>query len=163
MCRTRTYYYHALIAFLFSLIFFPIMSFGVLVETESGVPTDEVGLIGIVSMSSYFLILIGVYRARIIRQFYSSIRLSDGIAVKCSISASRYFFAYATVNFFAIILSLGLLIPWVRVRTWRYISENLVILQPMPGSVLGGPEEKVTPLGEEFVDLNSLDFDVGII
>ncbi len=171
--RMKTYYYHALIAFLLNLIAVVVIgaaAFAAVSGITSSVDPADPDSFGLVFIIIFFSIVFmifagyGIYRSRIIPVFYSSVRLSDGSALKCTVTARRYFFAYATVNFLAIVLSFGLLLPWVRVRTWRYISENLrVVLSPETGAVLAGPEEGITPLAEELADVSGFDFDFGMI
>lgn len=167
--RMKTYYYHALIAFLLNLVVVAAAAgaiYALSARLDSEDP-DSFGLLLFLVFVAWTLSVFsayGIYRSRIIPVFYSSVRLSDGSALKCTVTARRYFFAYATVNFFAIVLSFGLLLPWVRVRTWRYISENLrVVLSPETGAVLAGPEEGITPLAEELADVSGFDFDFGMI
>jgi uncharacterized membrane protein YjgN (DUF898 family) len=64
-------------------------------------------------------------------------------------------------NFAAVILSLGLLIPWARIRLARYRFENLAL--ESSGSLdqyLAGMREQVKATGEELADI--LDVDLGL-
>lgn len=165
----RTYYYHALIAFLLNLAAVALAAaavYGMFGRLDPENP-DTLGMLFVSVFLAWVFVAFtgyGIYRSRIIPVFYSSIRLSDGSALRCTVTARRYFFAYATVNFFAIILSFGLLLPWVRVRTWRYVTENLTLaLSPETGAVFAGGKEEITPLAEELADVSGFDFDFGMI
>jgi uncharacterized membrane protein YjgN (DUF898 family) len=66
------------------------------------------------------------------------------------------------VNTFAVVLSLGLLIPWAQLRLVHYRAEHLKLLQK--GSLATQNNElagAVGPLGDAAGDLGGLDFDLG--
>lgn len=109
-------------------------------------------------------VTIGVYRSRIIPLFYSSIRFEDGNHMECTVSARKYFFNFYLVNSVAFVLSLGLLYPWIKVRTWRYITKSLTLhLSEETAAVLSSEEERLSPLAEEFADVQDLELDFGVI
>ncbi len=118
----------------------------------------------IYSLLLFAYLVIGVYRSKMIPLFYSSIRFTDGSHLSCNLSSRRYFFRYYVVNGVAFIMSLGLLHPWIRVRTWRLITESLTLrLSAETASVLSSPEGEVSPLAEEFADVQDVDIDFGLI
>lgn len=110
------------------------------------------------------LCMIGVLRSKILPLFYSSIKLSDGSTLSCSIKPRTYLFKYFVLNLFVIIMSLGILLPWARVRSWRYVTESLTLnLSPETAAVLASEEDNLGPLGEEFSDIQDFDLDFGFI
>lgn len=110
------------------------------------------------------LLVIGIYRSRVLPMFYSSISFSDGSSLQSSATAAGYFFGYALVNFVALAVSVGILLPWVRVRTWRYVADTLTLsLSRETGVVLAGTSRNVSPLAEEFADVSDFDIDFGVI
>lgn len=118
----------------------------------------------IYSLLLFSYLVIGVYRSRMVPLFYSSIRFTDGSHLSCQLSSRKYFFRYYVVNGVAFIMSLGLLYPWIRVRTWRLITESLTLhLSAETASVLSAPEAEITPLAEEFADVQDFDTDFGLI
>lgn len=49
-------------------------------------------------------------------------------------------------------------------RTWRYVAESLTLhLSAETAAVLSGEEERLSPLAEEFADVQDLDLDFGVI
>ncbi len=110
------------------------------------------------------LLVIGIYRSRVLPMFYSSVSFSDGSSLQSSATAAGYFFGYALVNAVAIVVSAGLLLPWVRVRTWRYVADTLTLsLSRETGVVLAGTSRNVSPLAEELADVSDFDIDFGVI
>ncbi len=66
-------------------------------------------------------------------------------------------YIYVT-NALGIIASLGLLIPWAVIRTWKYRAENIKIFQEEPLAQFQGNEaSKVAALGAETLDIFDLD------
>jgi uncharacterized membrane protein YjgN (DUF898 family) len=66
------------------------------------------------------------------------------------------------VNSLAIAVSLGLLIPWAKVRLMHYRAEHLVLRAR--GSLVTQNNElaqKAGPLGDAAEDLGGIDFDLG--
>lgn len=78
----------------------------------------------------------------------------------CDFSVARLVWI-RVINLFAILLSLGLLIPWATVRTQRYMLSGLA-LQPAGDldAMLAGQAEEVSALGEEIGE--AFDFDFGL-
>jgi uncharacterized membrane protein YjgN (DUF898 family) len=77
-----------------------------------------------------------------------------------SLRSSRMLWLYAS-NALAILLSLGLLIPWAQIRVTRYRLDNLKLLPAgeLDGFV-AGEQQKVGAAGEEISDF--FDIDIGI-
>ncbi len=118
----------------------------------------------IYSILLFSYLVIGVYRSRVIPMFYSSIQFDEGSHLSCNLSSSKYFFKYYVVNGVVFVMSLGFLYPWIRVRTWRLITESLTLhLSAETASVLSSPEGEVSPLAEEFADVQDVDIDFGLI
>ena len=110
------------------------------------------------------LVFFGSFRSGTVALFYSSIEFDEGSKVISGISAKTYFFKYFLVNSIALVFSLGLLLPWVRVRTWRYVTEQMSFLPSrQTGVVLAGPDKDITPIAGEFADVSDFDFDFGVI
>ena len=62
-------------------------------------------------------------------------------------------------NFAAVLLSLGLLIPWAKIRIARYRLENLALLtEDNLDGIIAGEQQRVKATGEEFAEV----FDVNI-
>ena len=80
--------------------------------------------------------------------------------LSCDFSVARLVWIRVT-NLFAILLSLGLLIPWATVRTQRYILSGLT-LHPAGDldAMLAGEAVEVSALGEEIGE--AFDFDFGL-
>jgi len=77
-----------------------------------------------------------------------------------TLSIGRMFWIYLT-NFLAIVVSLGLLIPWARIRLARYRFANLSLVAA--GSLddfIAGEQQQVKATGEELADV--FDIDLGL-
>lgn len=80
--------------------------------------------------------------------------------LKSSLSAGRLFWIYLS-NLFAVIVSLGLLIPWAKIRLARYRFDNLAVeTQGGMDDFLAGMQDQVKATGEELADV--LDIDLGL-
>ncbi|MEA2079050.1 MAG: DUF898 family protein [Pseudomonadota bacterium] len=63
-------------------------------------------------------------------------------------------------NFAAIVLSVGLLIPWAKIRIARYRLENLALqTEDTLDGIIAGEQQRVKATGEELAEV--LDVDLG--
>jgi uncharacterized membrane protein YjgN (DUF898 family) len=84
----------------------------------------------------------------------------SSVSFLSTLSALRMIWIYLS-NAIAIVLSLGLLIPWASVRTVRYRLSNLVVSSSGDlDTFVASEQEKVEAVGEEVADF--FDFDLGI-
>lgn len=170
--RVKSYYRHFVVTLLWSvpiIAFFTVSSIIASIYLYTSFELSDWNstiAVSILAIGTLFLALssIGVYRSRILPVFYSSIRLGDGSKLLCSINSKTYLFKYFLVNLIVIFLSLGILLPWARVRSWRYVTESLSIV-PSSGTatILASDQEDLGPLGEEFTDVQDFDLDFGFI
>ena len=108
----------------------------------------------------FVLVLIGTFRCCIVALFFSSIELDEGSRIISKIRAKELFLKYLLVNIVAIIFTLGILLPWVRVRTWRYVTEQISFLPSHnTGVVLAGPNNDISPIAGELADISDIDVD----
>lgn len=107
------------------------------------------------------LYLVPVYAldAAITRLTLDELRIGEH-RLQCRWSLTRLVGIQVT-NLYAILLSLGLLIPWAAIRVQRYKLENLA-LKPAGDldTILAGFAAEVSPLGEEIGE--AFDFDFGL-
>jgi uncharacterized membrane protein YjgN (DUF898 family) len=107
------------------------------------------------------LYLLPVYalEAAITRLTLNQLRIGEH-CLKCRWSVMKLVGIQVT-NLYAILLSLGLLIPWATIRVQRYKLQNLA-LQPAGDldTILAGSAPEVSPLGEEIGE--AFDFDFGL-
>ena len=84
-----------------------------------------------------------------LNRFQSTLRMKDMLVL------------YLT-NAMAIVVSLGLLIPWASIRLARYRAEHLALLAAfdLGGFVAGAKEQAGGAAGEEVAEF--MDFDVGL-
>lgn len=72
----------------------------------------------------------------------------------------RMFWIYLS-NFVAVLLTVGLLIPWAKIRIARYRLENLALeTEGSLDSFIAGEQERVKATGEEFAEV--FDVDLGL-
>lgn len=166
--KVKSYYRHFVVTLLWSVPMFAMFFvawFYLFTSFESSDKNSTIAVI-LLLIGTFFLMLTvaGLYRSRILPIFYSSIKLGDGSTLLCSINPKTYLYKYFLVNLIVIFLSLGLLLPWARVRSWRYVTESLSIV-PSSGTatVLASDQEALGPLGEEFSDIQDFDLDFGFI
>ena len=164
--KMRSYYWHALVSIIWGTLVFVVLYLALLAVSSTLDPFQR-GFIGF----SIFLLavmwplsVVLIYRSRILPLFYSSIRLSDGSTLTSSASPPTLFFKYFMLNTFALVFSLGMLLPWVKVRNWRYVTYNLHLhLSPETSEVFATQADNITPLAEELSDVADFDLDFGVI
>ena len=67
-------------------------------------------------------------------------------------------------NYVLIVLTLGLMYPWARVRAYRHIAERLQLrLGPRTATEHSMAGDDLTALAGEFADVTGRDFDFGAI
>ncbi len=105
------------------------------------------------------------YRAILARVFWDSIALDDGSRLQCNLRPMVYLFKIVILNIILVIFSLGVLIPWARVRKWRYIAHSICLLPNAElRTVIDQRDMFKEALGAEFVDVEgSFDLDFGLI
>ena len=174
----RSYYGHAMASFLWGVlisILLALITFLVslaIYSTNSDFVSEAFGessnIIEIlVTMLIYMMLILGpmavmIFLAKMVPLFYSSIMFSDGSKLSTTASAMTYFFKYKIVNTFLLVISAGLLLPLVKVRNWRYVTENLTLhLALKTAEVFASKEERITPLAEELADVADFDLDFG--
>ena len=124
----------------------------------------------VVLLTGYLgLFLVSAFvRAKLFHLFWNSVRFSIGDEsgrFRADFSLWDFAAKILVVNYVAIVLSLGLLLPWAKIRRARFIAEHLSLettpaaLDKIPG--LRGQSEN--PLGEEFEGAEGFDFDVGLV
>lgn len=110
------------------------------------------------------ILSIAQMQAVFFRLFWDNIRTENGAAFHCNFSTGA-FIKILLVNYSAIILSLGLLTPWAKVRKTKFLTDNITLTAPagLLDSIIARRGEKESPFGEEFDTAEGFDFDVGII
>jgi uncharacterized membrane protein YjgN (DUF898 family) len=104
------------------------------------------------------LVCTAYVRARVANLVYGGIRLGPHW-LTCHQRARDLLLLYV-VNFMAVVVSLGLLIPWAKVRLARYHASCLTLHAVGPLHAEKLLDDETTALGEGLSDLG--DFDIGI-
>ena len=113
----------------------------------------------------FFLLIYQYVGACLFSLFWQNLKFEGG-HFDCTIKPLTFFFKILLVNAFAIILSVGLLYPWAKIRRSRYVAEHLSV-HIEDAAVLsrikraGATEEGA--LGEEFEAVQRFDFDIGLV
>ena len=83
----------------------------------------------------------------------------------CDINIWHFAFKILLVNVVAVIVSLGLLHPWAKVRKTKYLVKHIHIIAPAGAmlSLTSRQGKKESALGEEVDVAEGFDFDVGLI
>jgi uncharacterized membrane protein YjgN (DUF898 family) len=109
------------------------------------------------------LTIIAFLRAAGTNLIWSNVVLDGNPSIvffKSTLSATKMIWIYLS-NAIAIVLSLGLLIPWASVRTIRYrISNFSVSSSGELDTFIASEQEEVEAVGEETIDF--FDFDIGL-
>lgn len=106
-----------------------------------------------------YLLILGGLRALIIRYTLDNTRIGEH-RLRCEWGIPRLLYIYAT-NIIAIVLSLGLLIPWATVRKQRYQLNNTWIdLEGDLDEIIARQADEVSALGDEIGE--AFDIDLGL-
>ena len=104
-----------------------------------------------------------LYRSALTCVYWKSFRVGEDSVLESDVEWRPYAWVLA-VNYTAIVLSLGLLYPWARVRAYRYVAERLQIrLGPNTAAEYSAAGDELTPLAGEFADVAGWDFDFGAV
>ena len=104
-----------------------------------------------------FLPLMTIYRAFIRNAVYGGITLEGGHRFESTISPPKLIWI-AISNAAAVVVSLGMLLPWARVRVARYLCANTLV-KPA-GSLdefVGEAETRQSAIGDAFMDIEGVD------
>ncbi|MGI9337781.1 MAG: YjgN family protein, partial [Gammaproteobacteria bacterium] len=129
------------------------------------------GYIGFINISTVLLsavVFVQFSRAALLRLFWGNLRARndkfEGRFV-CDINILHFAFLILLVNVAAVIMSLGLLHPWAKIRKTKYLVQHIHIIAPTGAmsSLAAREGKKELPLGEELEVAEGFDFDVGLI
>jgi len=127
---------------------------------HSGSIDNLVVLLISLGVAAYLILVYFIYAVMCRNMLVRTLKLGDAVSFGSSLSPARL--CWITVsNFFAIILSLGLLYPWTVVRLYRYLAQNTWYdIHTDVDHFIDKEQEKMGAFGEEFADLEG--FDVSI-
>lgn len=148
---------------LFFLLFLGMM---VLVLSTAGVGESENAAQGVAMMTATFAMILGVYLAmfligifiytRVTNAVYGQTKL-DEFGFESRLAATDMAWLYFS-NTLAIIATLGLAIPWARVRMARYRASRLTLIGPNDfGRFVGTPGSEERAIGAEVGEVFEVD------
>jgi uncharacterized membrane protein YjgN (DUF898 family) len=111
-----------------------------------------------VTVYLYLLIPTALLRARLANLLFGGLRVGEHYVASNQRGGELLKLYFA--NALAVILSLGLLIPWAKIRLAKYRTEHLTLHARGPLRAEKLLDEEATALGEGLSDLG--DFDIGI-
>ena len=157
-------YYFALLAALLSLLAATFVLVAMLLPA-AGASLDGGAFVFSFVLSPLLLFALSVPRAMLFKAFWAGVQTENGARIECDISVIGFAGRILTINFFASLLSFGLLHPWTQVRKARYIAAHLRLVAPSAAidSLRLGETETIGALGEEWDAVEGFDFDVGLI
>ena len=157
-------YYFALLAALLSLLAATFVLVAMLLPA-AGASLDGGAFVFSFVLSPLFIFALSVPRAMLFKAFWAGVQTENGARIECDISIIGFAGRILTINFFASLLSFGLLHPWTQVRKARYIAAHLRLVAPSAviDSLRLGETETIGALGEEWDAVEGFDFDVGLI
>ena len=112
------------------------------------------------------LLIFAFIGAALFRVFWNGVGFSLGGEsgrFKADFTLPEFALRILAVNYFAVILSLGLLYPWSKIRRARFLAGH-VFLETTPAAldrIPGLRSGDESALGEEFEAAEGFDFDVG--
>ncbi len=116
-------------------------------------------MVGLLPMAWCF----ALYRAVFTCLYWRSFRIGKDSRFESSFRWQSYAWLLL-VNYTLIILSLGFMYPWARVRDYRYVAEHLEIrLGPETAAAYSSAGDDLSPMAGEFADVTGWDFDFGAI
>ena len=123
-------------------------------------PALMIGITFVVYIGYIFAALMtkGIYDAYIVNYSFSQTSLKDTI-FKSTLSPAKLGWIY-TSNILLIILSLGMLAPWAKVRVIKYKCDNFAIYSPDLDNFIASSSIDESAIGEEAEDF--FDVDIGI-
>ena len=166
--KASTYFKASFGALLIGIVMFTIAVFAIGVDLSvlSKQPQDasvEFMFAYALLMATYFAVFIiaGAFYRKIIRNhIFDNSEFIDIASFKSSVSM-RTLTWLAISNIIALILTLGLALPWVKIRNARYYSQvTQVTVHAGADKVIADKAETVSAVGDEVSD--ALDFDISI-
>lgn len=133
----------------------------VIIAVIFGIKSEWFFIVGLIGFNGF---LIFYANALYLRLFWDKLTFPNG-KVQCDFPVSQFALKVITVNFFAIIFSLGLLYPWAKIRRARYLAEHIKIIAPSGAlqEVIAARSKKEGAMGEELTVVEGFDFDIGLI
>lgn len=98
------------------------------------------------------------------RQYlFENTTLDNAITFKSTVGAKGYFYVLVT-NMLLVLFTIGLALPWAKVRVARYIADNSWIEASDIdiNSYLTQKEQEQSAIGEEIGDVLDIDIDIAI-
>ena len=109
----------------------------------------------------YFLIT-----SCLLKIYWNGVSSADGRArINCGISVFGFAVKIRLVNLIISGLSLGLLIPFARIRSAKYLAANMQLEadSALMDEIIAAAHDKTGAFGEAVADASGFDFDVGLI
>ena len=152
----RIYFWRALgLSIVVGILTTPLLAMG-----QSLLPASAFQIYSPIISFLAWITMLSFLRASVWNQVWSYTELGGAIDFDSSLSVFEMVWIHLS-NAVAIILSLGLLIPWASIRKARYLLANLRLHASGDlDNFVASEQEKVGVMGEEIVDF--LDFDFGL-
>ena len=115
-----------------------------------------------VGLAIAFLPVGTIYEAFVRNAIYAGTRLEGGHRFVSNIAPWKLA-AIAITNMVAIVVSLGLLLPWARIRVAHYLAaHSWVVPEGSLDEFLGAADEQQSAIGDAFADVGGFDVGAGI-
>lgn len=122
----------------------------------------------VIIIATYIAMFIGIvpaflfYRARMRNLAYNNMVLDDRHRFRSEVRARDYI-GIALSNAIVVLLTLGLMMPWARVRMARYLASKTTLIAGGPLDVYSGEVgDEVGVVSSEYFDMEGFDIGVGI-
>ena len=126
------------------------------------------GFSAILTAAAIMALVFILVNAKLFHTFWNHLRFSvGGESGKFRADFSSWEFAVKilVVNYIAILLSLGLLYPWAKIRRARFLADRMTLetTESALDKIPGLRRDDESALGEEFEAAEGFDFDVGLV
>ena len=120
-------------------------------------------MIVIVFVALFALFPFSIFHAAFLRNaIYAGMTVENGHRFHSGISPARYIWI-AVSNAVAIACSLGMLLPWARIRMMRYLcSRTWLIAVGSLDDIIDEARSRETAVGDAWMDLDGIDVGVGV-
>lgn len=160
----KNYYVMYFIAFVLTILVFGLAGFIMVAAMESLKPSsEEAGILPVIMPFLVIFIMLPAYlwlfayiQAKRTNLMYNNLEIS-GNQVRSELKTGYLLYLYVT-NTLAMMISLGLLMPWAKIRTARYrASVTSLIVTGDLGQYTSAQEQQQSALGEEMGEMFDMD------
>jgi len=125
---------------------------------------DDAFAVYLLALALTFIIAYLLLTSRLFQLYWRGVA-AEHARIVCRVSMWRFALAIRLVNLIAILVTLGLAVPWARIRRARYLAARLAVEVDAPAldALFADAARADGAFGEAFAAGEGFDFDVGLI